>query len=188
MERPEDAIQSEIGPTERPLWIGQPSHGLMLRATDAFVIPFSLLWGGFVFFWEYTVLSRGGSAFFALWGIPFVLIGLYIIFGRFFVDAVQRKNTAYAVTPERVVIVSGILAKRTKSLNIDTLSDVSLSERSDGSGTITFGPAPPWYWMHPDGAWPGSSQQLIPTFEQIPDARSVYETIRSAQRDAKKAP
>lgn len=29
--------------------------------------------------------------------------------------------------------------------------------------------------------WPGMSQRLAPEFERIPDARSVYQTIRQAQ-------
>ena len=32
-----------------------------------------------------------------LWGIPFVLVGLYIVFGRFFVDAKQREKTCVAI-------------------------------------------------------------------------------------------
>jgi hypothetical protein len=49
-------VQREIGPQERMLWAGRPRAGLVRRPADAFLIPFSLLWGGFAFFWEYSVL------------------------------------------------------------------------------------------------------------------------------------
>jgi hypothetical protein len=122
--------------------------------------------------------------FFALFGIPFVLVGLHMIFGRFWLDARQRAATIYAVTSERVVIVSGVFTRRVKSLVIDTITDVSLTERRDGAGTITFGPVPTFYWWH-TGGWPGYADQAIPSFELAADARQVYEIIRAAQRSAK---
>jgi hypothetical protein len=93
------AIHDQLGPGERLLWSGRPAQGLVFRLADAMMIPFSLMWGGFAFFWEYSVISRGNAPlFFMAWGVPFVAIGIYIICGRFFVDAKQRANTAYGVT------------------------------------------------------------------------------------------
>lgn len=184
---PEDLIRGELGPGEKLLWAGRPRQGFVLRAADAFLIPFSLLWGGFVIFWEVGVLASGaeGSWFMALFGVPFVLVGLYITFGRFWVDARQRAATLYAVTSERVVLVSGVFARRVKSLGIDTITDVTLTERGDGSGTITFGPVPPYYWWYGGAGWPGFGHQTVPCFELAGDARQVYEIIRRAQRAAR---
>lgn len=184
-ESAEDVIHNELGPGERMIWAGRPRLGLMLRRADAFLIPFSIMWGGFAIFWETMVLLNGAPWFFALWGIPFVLVGFYIMVGRFWVDARQRANTYYGVTSERVVIVSGLFSRGVKSLNIDTLTDVSLSERANGKGTITFGSLPPMYWWFGGANWPGSGQYAVPSFELPEQAREVYEIIRSAQRLAK---
>src|SRR5690242_910458 len=104
-------FQPDLLRGERVLWTGQPDAGRIFSSYDVFAIPFSLLWGGFAFFWEASVLGMGvfGSSggggpvlsFFALWGIPFVLIGLYMIVGRFFYKAWARKRTWYAVTSTR---------------------------------------------------------------------------------------
>ncbi len=110
---------------------------------------------------------------------PSYWLGIYLIVGRFFADAVLRSRTYYGLTTERIVIVSGLFSRTTKSLQLRTLSDVSLSESNDGLGTITFGPAAPW-WAG-SGGWPGSRQQLSPSFESISAARDVYEKIRAAQ-------
>lgn len=61
-----DEISAELGVGEQILWQGQPRQGMFLRAADFFMIPFSLLWGGFAFFWEYSVISKGAPLFFCL--------------------------------------------------------------------------------------------------------------------------
>jgi hypothetical protein len=121
-----------LGREERLLWSAQPRQGIFLRSTDAYLIPFSLFWGGFAFFWEGSAVNSNAPVIMRLWGIPFVLIGLYLIIGRFFVDAKLRSKTYYALTTERIVIVSGLFSRTTKSLQLRTLSDVSLAESKGG--------------------------------------------------------
>jgi hypothetical protein len=181
----DNQIKSELSSKERLLWTGRPTLGVKLRAADVFLIPFSLVWGGFAIFWESMVVVQGAPFFFALFGIPFVLIGLYLMFGRFWVDARQRAKTYYGLTNERVIIVSGQFRRSIKSVNIDTLTDVSLTEKSDGSGTITLGPMPPWHHWFGDSSWPGGGDFASPSLEFIDNARQVYEKIRDAQREAK---
>jgi Bacterial PH domain len=177
----ESRIAHEIGVGERLLCSGRPRQGLLLRPADALLIPFSLLWGGFAIFWEVMVFRSGAPFFFKLWGIPFVLVGIYMIIGRFFTDAKQRARTLYAVTNERVIIVSGLLKETVQSLNLRTLSDISLTERSDGSGTISLGTRSSYAGFASAG-WPGTRQYAPPALEGIPDARAVYEAIRQVQK------
>jgi hypothetical protein len=175
-------IVGELEAGELVLWAGVPKQGLTLRGTDAFLIPFSLLWGGFAIFWEASVVASGAPLFFALWGIPFVGMGLYLIFGRFFVDARQRARIAYGLTDKRVIIRSGLFSRSVKSLTLRTLSDVTLTESGDGSGTITFGPSSPW--ARGMAGWPGYAAHVAPSFELIPDAKQVYARLRTAQSSA----
>jgi hypothetical protein len=180
----ESVIRLQLASEERLLWNGRPPQGFVFRGVDAFMIPFSLLWGGFALFWEYSVISTDkASLFFMLWGIPFVAIGLHFIFGRFLVDAKQRANTSYGVTNQRVIIVSGILSKKIKSLNLRSLSDLSLDEKSNGSGIISFGASSFPTWLSSGFAWPGMPSPLL-TFELTENARTVFEIIRKAQGSA----
>jgi hypothetical protein len=178
-EIPEATISRYLSSEESLLWAGRPPQGLLLRPSDALYFPFTLLWAGFAVFWEYSVITSNAPFFFRLWGIPFVLVGLYIVVGRFFVDAHARSRTTYGLTSQRVLIVSESIRREIKSLPLRTLSDVSLSERSNGSGTISFGGEAPWWSAF--AMWPGSKKGQAPCFESIPEARRVFDQLRAAQ-------
>jgi hypothetical protein len=179
-------VEVSLGRTEKVLWTGAPSQGLLLRRADLFMVPFSLLWAGFVvtFFLSTKRAPAGGPPL--LFEVFFAAAALYITVGRFAADAWRRARTTYAVTNERVIIQSGSSGSTVQSVNLRTLVDVTLSERRDGRGTITFGPTDSW------GAWRGmrswSGAPGAPTFEGIPDARGVYDMIRGAQRTASAGP
>ena len=135
-----------LDPGERLLWSGQPKQGLRLQASDALMIPFSLMWGGFAIFWEASVLgliplSNHGThpphpapIFMAIFGIPFVLIGLYMIIGRFFFDAMSRKKTWYGVTDRRLIVLKSIFSSSVNSFDYANLPNLNLVERGDHSG------------------------------------------------------
>lgn len=165
---------------ESLIWTGVPRQGLVLRVFDLFLIPFSLLWGGGAIFWEATVLLQGAPLVAALWGIPFVLMGLYLIIGRFFVDARIRANTFYGLTDRRAVILSGIFSRTVTSLPLRTLSDISVVERRDGSGTIHLGRPQPFAGKQ----WPGMGTYQTPSFDLIGDVQSVYRQLMEKQRSA----
>lgn len=178
----ESPIRAELAPGEQALWIGRPRGGLLLRGADTFAIPFSLVWAGFAVYWMYSAAATGAPLPFVLFGTPFVLVGIYMVIGRFLVDAKQREATTYAVTSQRVLIVSGLFSRKVKSLGVKTLAELSLAERKDGSGTITFGAQHPMAgMMNSLPGWPGMDQHSTPKFESIADVRKVYETIRQAQ-------
>src|SRR5215216_2075689 len=113
-------LASELATSEKMVWFGQPRQGIALRGVDAFFIPFSLLWGSFAIFWEVSTFVIGAPVFFSLFGFIFVVIGIYLIIGRFFVDAKQRTQTFYAVTNDRVIIVSGLFSRTVKSIDLKT--------------------------------------------------------------------
>lgn len=182
------SIERELSPGERLLWKGRPRGGVRLRGSDAFLIPFSLLWGGFAIFWETVALTKIPKDNPAGWvapifGIPFVVVGLYIIFGRFFLDTKNRQTVEYAVTNRRAIIVSGLFTRKVRSINLNSTPEITVAEKADRSGTISFGAAPPYgSWMQGNGMWfPGTPSQ--PAFEMIENVRSVYEIIEKTRRD-----
>lgn len=183
---PQNQIAQVLDAGESLIWSGAPRQRLVLRPNDAYLIPFSLLWGGFAITWEASVLRMGepNAAFMSIWGVPFVLMGLYLIAGRFFVDARMRARTFYGLTDRRAIIISGLFSRTINSLPLRTLSDISLQERADRSGTILLGrPQPHSAWMS-GMRWPGMTQYSTPAFEMIPNAKAVHTQLLEAVRAA----
>ena len=173
------------------LWAGQPQAKVLFHKSDWYGIPFSLLWGGFAIVWECAALgffskpanSNAATSFMALWGIPFVLVGQYLIWGRFFYTAWKKARTFYGVTNKRVlVLIAGSNRKITDGY-LSRLDSVTLTTRADGIGTIEFSPEPERqsYWGYPRRR--NSFQMDIDlsrlAFFDVPDSRAVYQLIRS---------
>lgn len=174
-------IQRELEPKEKLLWLGRPKQGLQFRGSDVFLIAFGLLWGGIALFWRGVVEAIGAPSFFLWFGGIVFLFGLYFIVGRFWWDASRRKNTYYGISNERVIIVTGRFQKQVKSLNIKTLSDVSIAEKANGRGTIYLGPTSYFESRYGRRAWPGFTLGT-PKLEAIEEAKRVYNILRDAQR------
>jgi hypothetical protein len=172
-----DGIESLLAGDERLLWRGEPRKGLFLRPSDGYLIPFSLLWCGFVVSWTWSAAKSGAPFPFFLFGLLFVAIGLYFVAGRFFVDALIREKTQYAVTNQRVIVASGLLHRQVKSLELRKLGEISLTISSGERGTIAFGAPQAGMWSRP-----GNDRR--PRFEMIERARTVHDLIRNAQQEA----
>ena len=189
-----DRLAPHLLPSERVIWSGRPNLSRWFSPIDLWLVPFSLLWGGFAIFWEVMVLllARGGVILFALWGVPFVLIGQYMIWGRFLVRRFRRRHTTYALTDRRVLVLSHRW-RSGEQLQASFLSHVpaiNLRQRSDGSGTIQFGSASGMFGMSmwtslADAGWPapGSMASDLPVFFDIANVAAVYR-VATEQRNA----
>jgi hypothetical protein len=178
-------INRELQPGEILLWSGLPRQGVYLKGSDAIQIPFSLAWGGFACFWEYTVINTNSPFFFKLWGIPFIAVGLYMAIGRFFMDSLLRSHTVYAVTNKRVMFISGLFNEKTTSIELSIIPELSVLENAKGCGRIAFGPSPsPWQARKYISPFAG---QPFQTFELNENVRSIYNLIVKAQSDPKSA-
>jgi hypothetical protein len=188
------AIQPELTIGESVVWAGQPNGTVFFHKEDAFLIPFSLLWGGFAIFWELGAAgfwgsnSRSGNPwlFGMLWGIPFVLIGQYVIWGRFFYTAWKKKRTYYAITNRRVIVVQNGWNRQMASVYLDSLPTLIKEGRSSGTGTLRFSQAESmWSGRRGWGAWGGMTVGNVPTFVDIDDLDYVYRLISDLREKAR---
>jgi hypothetical protein len=147
---PFDIFSSELSPGETVQWSGQPNARVIFHSEDWGFVPFSLLWGGFAIFW---LLSASGiwdiwnnhpnknfGWFGVVWGTPFVLVGQYMIWGRFVHDYWKKHRTYYALTTKRaLIVVDGLRGRTASSAYFESTGIIEKSVRRDGIGRISFG-------------------------------------------------
>jgi hypothetical protein len=198
----QEAFRSELQPGESLLWSGQPDPDRWFAKEDIITVPFSVFWLGFAVFWEYQALRATWfitdkpygppllfKYVFPLFGLPFVLIGIYMLFGRILIRRWTRKRTFYAVTDKRVMaLVKSGKRSALQSKSIADIQDITKSVDSSGRGTIMFGPTgalgntPQWaVGMATSLGGQRTRDQLtnlgLIMFEDIADAARVYELV-----------
>ncbi len=190
------AIQPELMAGESTLWAGQPNTRIIFHKEDLFLVPFSLLWGGFAIFWETGVLGLwnfgphpgGFSWFMALWGIPFVVVGQYVIWGRFVYAAWKKRRTHYAVTNRRAIVVQSGWKRQMASVYVDSLPTLTKEDGAGGLGTLRFAQADPmWVRRGGWGSWDGMSIGSVPSFVDIEDVDSVCRLVSDLREKARTA-
>lgn len=173
-----------LEPNETLLWQGTPARGLKLRKRDILLIPASLLWAGFVVHWEMAAYKMHAPLFFELWGLPFLAASVYVTIGRFLHDAWRRARTRYALTSQRILIMT---PSKRRSLELANLGEMQLHLDKNGAGSVAFGPeASLWSNRFDVGLALWSGQPTAPTFEMIPGAEAVYTQVREAKRAAQR--
>jgi hypothetical protein len=130
----EDELHSCLDPGERLLWSGRPVQGVVFAPLDWYLIPFSVVWLGLVLrgFWQ--GLTKTPDPMVGLVGVLFVGIGIYCLIGRFFVDSFDRARLVYGVTDRRVIIASGGFRGSVQSIDLSSLSGLTLEERGTEVG------------------------------------------------------
>ncbi len=152
---------------------------MRLGVRDWFLIPFSLIWCGFAVFWEAMVLmSPRAPALFSIWGVPFILIGLYLVFDRLLADAWFRTRIRYALTDRRVLIARRQPFASMTALNLARVADVRLIAGRNGCGTIAFGPPVSLGSPHGFAGWMPALDPS-PQFLHVADVQSVYALVQT---------
>ncbi len=120
---------------EYVLWKGKPEKGNIFVSREIAVTFFGIFWLAFSLFWESAAIKSSGSVFFALWGVPFICIGLYLVFGRFIQTAYLRNKTFYVITNQKIIIKRG---NRITMHDGKDLPPMDVEIHKNGNGTILF--------------------------------------------------
>ena len=168
-------VTDELDRAERVAWLAQPAPRGSFPWLALPIVLFAIPWTLFALFWMAGTAGlignfngRQGEAgpqpvqwMFALFGVPFVLIGLGMMSTPFWMLRRIRRaaaRTAYVITDRRAIVIDGgyygdggmatmlagplmMLGRglRIRSYLPNELQDVQRIQRDDGSGDILFG-------------------------------------------------
>jgi hypothetical protein len=186
---PETEIRALLEPGETVLWAGQPKPGFSFSWLDIPGLIFGLVFSSFAIFWITMALQgvskskNPGPPFFLfpLFGLPFLLIGLYVAFGRLLLANARRKHIFYVLTDRRALIRSGKRTITTRILPLATLQDFTLRERPDGTGDIIFGNSSTHLARTSPNQPLANAIPLPLIFERIENPQAIARKINEAQ-------
>jgi hypothetical protein len=136
-------VENELADGETIAWMGQPVAKIFSRQYLPIVF-FGIPWTAFAIFW--TVAAAGFQVpvfqnledLFALFGVPFILVGLGMLSSPLWALRNARK-TVYVITDLRAIVIEGrFRSHRFRSFAPDQLRRLTRQQNSDGSGDIIF--------------------------------------------------
>lgn len=178
-----DELSAYLAPNERVLWQGQGRRRLNSAAAGgyAFIAMFVAL--ALIFIVLLLTTTRGGRSSggdaVALVILPFIFIGVGLGVGIPLVLLGQRSaNARYVVTNLSALIVSAPTAwagRRVTVVPLKNLSQLTLTENRDGTGTLTFGQTLFSGYGRYSNGWLTDS---MAAFWNIEQPQTVYQLIR----------
>jgi hypothetical protein len=183
MSESEVMIRPLLGSDERLLWSGRPRQGIVFGRSDLFAIPFSLFFFGFSVFWIVGAATQTkGTSWFPLFGVPFVLIGLYMLVGRHLADSYYRSGLYYGLTDQRAILASTVFGRKVTSIDLKGLTGLKLEQSSPSIGTVQLAHPTTQANTYGEGGfsnWGQGAMGPTPCFFEIEDSKRVYDLARS---------
>jgi len=185
MSAPANSWNGILAPGEEILWQGQPRStidwsGLLTPTTLGGVVftGFSLFWMGMAF----AMTAGTGAPFpfniFPVFGLPFLLVGLWMLGGRLVLDAWMRGRSWYTLTDQTAFIARDVFGRKTlDSWPLRDIERITLEEGTPGS--VIF------HMSHGTmRATPRNMTRIRALgFHQIDEAQHVYGLMRRARRE-----
>jgi hypothetical protein len=172
-------LRSQLKQGERLIWSGYPRRGIHLRFPARLaIIVFPIVAAALVLLTLFTITIARNGPFGAFFIVAIIWYSaLHVMFSKV-IDALRRRNMFYGLTPYRAIIVEGRIEQRVRSVRLATLTDITLNERADLTGTIRGKSLPDqWYRKNKRG-----EEKPLPLFQLIVDARHVHDLILDAKR------
>lgn len=128
-------VERELEPGEKVKWAEQPVPRFFSPKSLSLFL-FAIPWTAFAVFWMFGA-SRSGDLIFTSFGIPFVLIGLVLLFSPVW-EIVTSNNTVYVITTHRAITFDGGRSVIIRSYPPEKLQNIYRVERKNNIGDVVI--------------------------------------------------
>ena len=137
-----DGWEGILAPGETIHWQDRPTGAVMWRDLLQAQSLFGLLFAGLAWAWLQGVrwMSGGvtrsaeGLILFEVVGALFIAVGAYMVIGRLFVEAWQRRRTWYTLTDRAAYLATNTFGKRSlKRIRLDEMNLLQLVDEEPGT-------------------------------------------------------
>ena len=163
-----DEVVREMRAGEKTQWVGYPIPTKFAIKEGTTTFLFGIPWTAFVLFWEYNAI-KSGPLIMQLWGIPFVVIGLYLLTSPLW-EFWRARRTIYVVTNQRLLILNGLLRPSRRSFAPADIGSLEVDVGYNGVGSIIFS-------REPESDGEGGSTVKRIGFKAIPNVREAEDHI-----------
>ena len=119
---------------EQILWRGKPAKLHVFESVEEPFLVFGCIWTALVlYFFVIPTLRTESFGFNWILSILFLLVGMYVAFGRLFQKTLCLRKASYVITSYRVLVR---IRKRVHYYNKSELPPVTVIRYSDGEGSI----------------------------------------------------
>ncbi len=178
----EEAIRLELEGGEKVVWVGRPRPWPLVGA-ELGMFAFGLAFSSFAVFWISGVAQapKGGPVM-ALFGLPFLGVGLYVLSAPLRAWS-RARGTCYLLTDRRAITREPEFGfagwtVRVESFDPADLTAMFRAERRDGSGDLVFREV-----LIPAGRSGWKSRKERRGFLSIADVREVERLVRSTLKN-----
>lgn len=138
----EDMVRRELEHGEKIVWMEQPIPRYFTPGAIGLVL-FAIPWTGFAVFWICAALGFKvpdfskdvGRVIFALFGLPFVLVGMGMLSAPIWIYRKAFK-TIYVITDRRAITLESGWTTTIRSYTPDMLHNIYREEKSNGTGSV----------------------------------------------------
>ncbi len=121
---------------EQVLWTGKPDSGNIFAGVDRNKLSAGLLFAGVGSLFAFPPLFLDGDIAFTLFGMFFVIIGLYLSLGKALRNLFLRKDTLYVITNKKIIRFRG---QHIDMLKAEEMPPPDVIFHRNGNATLVFG-------------------------------------------------
>ncbi len=169
-----DELKKVLNKKEKVLWEGKPEFWPFIFSTNSVITIVGIFWLLFtlpVFF----IGSGLGGIFIKLVMLPFILIGILLVFGMPVYNLFLHSNLYYSITDKRILVQKGVVGRDFDMVDFDQITN---AEVNVGFFDVLFGKKTGSILISTAGTYTSGEQGSVPIPYRLSNVLDPYEVFK----------